>query len=289
MTAPGHGLPPEDNGPVFCPQNAGALLPAKATGPRGGLLTCKPLCRSALHTALRSRRYQAGSSAGLGRQERGQPGPSQPPPLLNPGLGSAPSPRPSEHWGDWGTVQETTQAQGALHVLPGPTGQEGSRWVKWQVNKSPSQLGGTAQATPGQEEGNRRQLRPVCQTLHPPHQSGSVHWGAGRAGTPNQPPGSSCCPNTVLEGAREAEAGGGSHTAPPLVGKCDSCGARGPSCRQSAGQGIRAAHCRARAASRDTGAAPRDLPRPRDTQYLVAGISRAVPAAPKEKAESPDR
>lgn len=46
-----------------------------------------------------------------------------------------------------------------------------------------------------------------------------------------------------------------------IVGKSDSCGARHPALQQSAGPGIRAAHCRARAASWGSGAAPGDLPR----------------------------
>ena len=93
----------------------------------------------------------------------------------------------------------------------------------------------------------------------------------GRPGAPVQPPGQPRCSNSFCEG----EALGGSRTR--LRSWENATAARPaapPANKAPAGRGIRAAHCRARAASWGIGTAPWGPgPAPKDTQYLLPPAS----------------
>ena len=85
-----------------------------------------------------------------------------------------------------------------------------------------------------------------------------------------------------------AQGGGWPHSAPPLVGKCDSCKARCPARQQSAGRGIRAAHCQARAPPGAPGLHPRDLAPPPQTPNSSSpgwASSAAAPSTPPRRGD----
>lgn len=115
-----------------------------------------------------------------------------------------------------------------------------NRLVGWQVDRSRSKCVGAGGGKKWPEMQCSQQGRNAGMTLGQspkrltPHPSFTRD--LGWAGAPIQPPGLSCCSNKFFQGVA---LGGGRcwpHSAPPLVGKCDSCKGRCPARQQSAGR-----------------------------------------------------